>query len=58
MLTKLKLLFSESVDFKKAEAVTRIMSSLKEEERTSIGYQVEDLLFYCRFNGQICNITA
>ena len=47
----------ETLDFQKAEAVTRILASLPEEDKRAIGYQVNDMLFYCRYKGRICNIS-
>ena len=49
---------SEALDFKKAEMVTTILSSLDNEEKKRIGYQVNDLLFYCRYNGRMCNFSS
>lgn len=49
---------SETLDFKKAEIVTKILSSLEDKEKASIGSQVNDLLFHCRYNGRRCNIST
>ncbi|KAK2146920.1 hypothetical protein LSH36_579g05092 [Paralvinella palmiformis] len=48
----------ETPNFQKAESVTRILANLPEDEKMSIGHQVNDLIFYCRYNGRKCNVSA
>jgi hypothetical protein len=50
-------LYREDVAFTKAEAVTRILAKLTEEDQKAIGYKAEDMFYYCRYNGKMCNIT-
>ena len=45
------------MEFTKAEQVTSILARLPEEDKMAIGYQAADMLYYCRYNGQICNIS-
>jgi hypothetical protein len=50
-------LYREDVAFTKAEAVTRILAKLTEEDQKAIGYKAEDMFYYCRYNGKMCNIS-
>ena len=49
--------FREVMSFKKEETVTTILATLPEDVKENIGFSVEDMLFYCRYNGRPCNIT-
>ncbi|KAK2153118.1 hypothetical protein LSH36_306g00027 [Paralvinella palmiformis] len=51
-------MISEASDFKTAEIVTKILSSLPDKDKARIGYQVNDLLFHCRHNGRMCNLST